>query len=120
MSKPPSPTGHRRVHVRGGARTLPRALLPPGAERDARPTRARSSSAPGAGSPLTPPTPTFADVPPAGPFYGYIERAVAQGVLSGYSCGGAGEPCPGRYFRPAANSTRGQLSKILYNMPGRA
>jgi S-layer homology domain len=64
--------------------------------------------------PLTPPTPTFADVPPGQPFYGYIEQAVSKGIIGGYVCGGAGEPCPGRYFRPAGNASRGQLSKILH------
>ncbi|HUS15001.1 MAG TPA: S-layer homology domain-containing protein [Chloroflexia bacterium] len=65
--------------------------------------------------PLTPAVPTFVDVPATNAFYGYVEAAVAHGVISGYTCGGSGEPCPGRYFRPAADATRGQLSKILYN-----
>jgi N-acetylmuramoyl-L-alanine amidase len=65
-------------------------------------------------TPLTPSQPTFADVPAAHPFFGYVERAVAQGIISGYACGGPGEPCPGRYFRPGNPATRGQLSKILY------
>ena len=67
-------------------------------------------------APLAPAAPTFADVPVGSPFFGYVERAAAQGLLSGYGCGGTGEPCPARYFRPAASSTRGQLSKILYNI----
>ena len=64
--------------------------------------------------PLTPAQPTFADVPASHPFYGFIERAVQQGIVSGYGCSAPGEPCPGVYFRPAAGATRGQLSKILY------
>ena len=57
----------------------------------------------------TPPTPTFHDVPTTNPFYTYIETAYHQGVISGYSCGtGCLE------FRPGNNSTRGQLSKIVY------
>ncbi len=66
--------------------------------------------------PLTPPTPTFADVPAGAPFFGFVERAAAQGILSGYGCGAPGEPCPGRYFRPGAGSTRGQLAKILFGV----
>ena len=44
-----------------------------------------------------------------------IETAAAHGIVSGYACGGPGEPCDARrrpYFRPYANVTRGQLSKI--------
>jgi hypothetical protein len=66
----------------------------------------------------TPPTPTFADVPASHPFYSVIETAAARGVISGYSCGDPSEPCPGRYFRPAANVTRGQLAKILVGAGG--
>ncbi|HMA33658.1 MAG TPA: S-layer homology domain-containing protein, partial [Chloroflexia bacterium] len=57
----------------------------------------------------------FADVPPANPFYSVIETAAADSIVAGYTCGGAGEPCDGAsrpYFRPYANVTRGQLSKI--------
>lgn len=64
---------------------------------------------------VTPPTtPTFRDVPTTNTFYGYIETAYSHNIISGYSCGAAGEPCPGLYFRWANNVTRGQLSKILY------
>jgi uncharacterized delta-60 repeat protein len=64
---------------------------------------------------------TFADVPANSPFYGYIETAAAGGVVSGYACGGPGEPCDGArrpYFRPNANVTRGQLSKITTGAAG--
>lgn len=57
--------------------------------------------------------PTFNDVPASNPFYAYVETAAANGIVSGYNCGGPGEPCPGQYFRPFANVTRGQLSKIV-------
>jgi hypothetical protein len=66
------------------------------------------------------PTPTFADVPLGHPFYPYIEALVAQGIISGYTCGGPGEPCPARYFRPDASATRAQVSKVVagaYGMP---
>jgi hypothetical protein len=49
-------------------------------------------------------TPTFSDVPSSHPFYAYIETAYANGILGGYADG---------TFRPNANATRGQLSKIV-------
>jgi hypothetical protein len=55
---------------------------------------------------------TFNDVPPDSTFWVYIERVALHGAISGYSCGGEGEPCPGRYFRPTNNMTRGQLAKV--------
>jgi hypothetical protein len=58
---------------------------------------------------------TFADVPPSQPFFAVIETA-AHSIVSGYDCGGAGEPCDAQrrpYFRPGSNVTRGQLSKIV-------
>jgi hypothetical protein len=67
---------------------------------------------------VTPAAPTFQDVPPAHPFYRYIEAAAAAGIVSGYTCGAPGEPCPGAYFRPNNDVTRGQLSKIVVNTAG--
>ena len=59
---------------------------------------------------ITPPTvPTFRDVPPEDPFYGFVETAYAHGIISGYDCGTG---C--REFRPGNNATRGQISKIVY------
>ncbi len=55
---------------------------------------------------------TFDDVPPGSPFWLFVERVALHGAISGYDCGGPGEPCPGRYFRPANSLTRGQLAKI--------
>jgi amidase len=66
------------------------------------------------------PAPDFADVPLGHPFYPYIEALAAQGIISGYTCGGSGEPCPARYFRPDAGATRAQVSKMVagaYGMP---
>ncbi|HEX9987134.1 MAG TPA: PQQ-dependent sugar dehydrogenase [Chloroflexia bacterium] len=67
-------------------------------------------------------TPTgqrFEDVPPSNPFYVWIERLASRGAMSGYECGGAGEPCvaPGNrpYFRWGASVTRGQSVKIVAN-----
>jgi hypothetical protein len=56
---------------------------------------------------------SFVDVPPSSTFWLYIERVYIHGVISGYACGGGGEPCPGTYFRPGNNVTRGQTSKII-------
>lgn len=58
---------------------------------------------------------TFADVPYANPFWLFIERLTAGGAISGYDCGGPGEPCDAqqrKYFRWGANATRGQIAKI--------
>ncbi|HMA36176.1 MAG TPA: S-layer homology domain-containing protein, partial [Chloroflexia bacterium] len=58
---------------------------------------------------------TFADVPPSNPFFAVVETAAADTIVSGYTCGAPGEPCDSAhrpYFRPYANVTRGQLSKI--------
>jgi S-layer homology domain len=62
---------------------------------------------------------TFEDVAPASPFYLFIERLAMRGIISGYPCGGPGEPCfpplNRPYFRPASTITRGQASKIVSN-----
>jgi hypothetical protein len=66
----------------------------------------------------TPTTQTFEDVPPSHTFYVWIERLAMHDMMSGYPCGGPGEPCGPEnrpYFRPEANATRGQTSKILGN-----
>ncbi len=66
-------------------------------------------------------TPTglyYTDVPEEHPFYVWIMRLTDLGVMTGYPCGGEGEPCDDQnrpYFRPFANVTRGQASKIIAN-----
>ncbi len=63
----------------------------------------------------------FQDVAPGSPFYNEINALAALGHMGGYPCGGPGEPCGGGnlpYFRPGANVTRGQLSKIVSNTAG--
>jgi hypothetical protein len=60
----------------------------------------------------------FQDVAPDHTFYEWINRLTNRGYMSGYNCGGgAGEPCVNNrpYFRPFANATRGQTSKIVSN-----
>jgi hypothetical protein len=62
---------------------------------------------------------TFEDVPTNAVFWVWIERLSSIGAIQGYPCGGLGEPCiaPNNrpYFRPDANTTRGQVSKIVSN-----
>jgi len=60
---------------------------------------------------------TFTDVPTSHAFYIWIARLSSRGIIGGYQCGtNPGEPCgPGNraYFRPVANGTRGQVSKMV-------
>ena len=53
---------------------------------------------------------TFDDVPAGSTFYPYVRCLACQSIISGYQCGGQGEPCPGAYFRPGnpVNSWTGQ------------
>jgi hypothetical protein len=51
-----------------------------------------------------PALPRFSDVPVTNPFYIYIQDLACRGVISGYADG---------TFRPGANTTRGQLCKIV-------
>jgi hypothetical protein len=63
----------------------------------------------------------YEDVPPSNTFYQWINRLSNEGVMGGYPCGRAGEPCRSGnkpYFRPNANATRGQMSKIVSNAAG--
>jgi hypothetical protein len=66
---------------------------------------------------------SFEDVPPASPFYEFVERLYRRGHMGGYPCGQretetciAPENRP--YFRPNEDATRGQLSKIVANAAG--
>jgi uncharacterized delta-60 repeat protein len=65
---------------------------------------------------------SFEDVPVGSTFHPFIERLFSRGYISGYACGGVGEPCvpPGDrpYFHPNANVTRGQTSKIVASARG--
>ncbi|HKP54076.1 MAG TPA: S-layer homology domain-containing protein [Chloroflexia bacterium] len=63
----------------------------------------------------------FQDVDPSHAFYSYIECMGAQGIISGYACGGPGEPCgEGNkpYFRPGSSVTRGQVAKMISSAAG--
>ena len=74
---------------------------------------------------LTPGTPTttptacllqFTDVPVTNTFYPFVRCLACKGIISGYPCGGTGEPCNANddpYFRPNNPVTRGQIAKIV-------
>jgi hypothetical protein len=59
----------------------------------------------------------WTETPTGQTFYLYVERMATRSIISGYPCGGVGEPCvtPGNrpYFRPNNTVTRGQASKMV-------
>jgi hypothetical protein len=60
----------------------------------------------------------YADVREDNPYHAQIMRLTNRGVVSGYPCGGQGEPCDGDnrpYFRWGNDVTRGQAAKIVAN-----
>ncbi len=65
---------------------------------------------------------TFQDIPTSSTYYQFIARLASRGIINGYACGSAGEPCvpPGNlpYFRPNADTTRGQIAKIVSSAKG--
>jgi hypothetical protein len=66
-----------------------------------------------------PGTNTFEDVEVGSTFFTFIETAVAHQILEGYPCGQPGsgpcvEPQNKPYFLPYSNTTRAQISKIVY------
>jgi hypothetical protein len=63
----------------------------------------------------------FADVPSSNTFYANVRCLACRGIISGYPCGGAGEPCNGTsdpYFRPNSLITRGQIAKVVSQSAG--
>jgi hypothetical protein len=63
-------------------------------------------------------------VPPTGEgstFYSYVRCLACRHIVGGYPCGEPGEDCNqdnDPYYRPGANVSRGQLSKIVANSAG--
>ena len=60
----------------------------------------------------------FEDVPAGSTFFDFVQRLGVRGYMSGYPCGGPGEPCGPSYlpyFRPNGTATRGQVAKIVSN-----
>lgn len=63
----------------------------------------------------------FADVPTGSPFYSNVGCLACRNIVSGYACGGPGEPCDASrsaYFRPNSPITRGQIAKIVSEAAG--
>jgi plastocyanin len=63
----------------------------------------------------------FTDVPPGHTFYTFVRCLACRGIISGYPCGGPGEPCDEDntpYFRPNGSVTRGQIAKIVSEAAG--
>ena len=78
-----------------------------------------SSSGQGVVSAAPDPAQDFQDVSPDSTFFSFIRNLYYSGVVSGYPCGGPGEPCgPGNlpYYRPGAVVTRGQMAKFADNV----
>jgi hypothetical protein len=61
-------------------------------------------------------TQVYADAPPASPLYAPAGLAFQRGVLTGYACGGASEPCDDAsrlYFRPSLTLGRGAFARAV-------
>jgi hypothetical protein len=57
-------------------------------------------------------------VPSGNPFYEFVNRIYQQDLVTGYACGGAGEPCDAEnrpYYRPGSLVTRQQMAKFIDN-----
>ena len=81
----------RPIAAQPSAPSAPRATCPPGGQ-------------------------CFADVLPGSPFYEYTNNLYQQDIISGYPCGGAGEPCDGQnrpYYRQGSSVTRAQMTKFV-------
>ncbi len=58
----------------------------------------------------------FTDVPSGNSFYANVNALYMDGIIGGYPCGGAGEPCDADnrpYYRPANLVSRQQMSKFV-------
>jgi hypothetical protein len=82
------------------------------------PTHTVTGTPPTATPTYTPCPLSFNDVPVGSTFYTWIRCLACRGIVGGYPCGGPGEPCPGAYYRPNNNVTRGQTSKIISESAG--
>lgn len=63
----------------------------------------------------------FTDVPSDNEFNPFVRCLACRGIVSGYQCGGPGEPCDANnnpYFRPNSSITRGQIAKVVANAAG--
>jgi hypothetical protein len=60
-------------------------------------------------------------VPSTHTFYQFVRCIACRGIVTGYACGGDGEPCDednNPYFRPNVSVTRGQIAKIVSSAAG--
>jgi hypothetical protein len=70
------------------------------------------------------PVQCFADVLPGSSFFDNANHLYEQGIVGGYACGGAGEPCDASnrpYYRGGNNVSRAQMTKFVDNartLPG--
>lgn len=58
----------------------------------------------------------FADVPASNTFFDNANALYIDGIISGYACGGPGEPCDADnrpYYRPGNNVSRQQMTKFV-------
>lgn len=58
----------------------------------------------------------FTDVAHGNTFYNFVNNLYQNDIVSGYACGGAGEPCDSSnrpYYRPGTAVTRGSMSKFV-------
>jgi hypothetical protein len=120
-----TPAGEQRIYtdpdVIGGNPT-PTATVPPGATATVTSGPGSTATPTATGGPASTATATatatvcsvtFNDVPVGSTFYAFIRCLACRGIVGGYPCGGPAEPCPGSYYRPNNNVTRGQVSKIV-------
>jgi hypothetical protein len=85
-----------------------------GANADGLATPSTGQPASASGSPVA--VQDFEDVPPNNTFFESIRNIYRAGIISGYTCGGPGEPCgPDRlpYYRPGAFVNRSQMAKFV-------
>jgi hypothetical protein len=93
----------------------PTATPPPNATATPTPT---ASAPPAATASPTACSVQFNDAPPGSTFYSWIRCLACRGIAGGYPCGSPGEPCPGSYYRPNNNVTRGQAAKVVSESAG--
>ncbi len=58
----------------------------------------------------------FTDVPTGNTFAAFVNHLYEAEIISGYACGGAGEPCDANsrpYYRPSNTVTRAQMTKFV-------
>jgi plastocyanin len=104
---PPSRTPEPRQTAGATGTAAPSATVPPGGTAGpTSPTPARTPTEipSGFNTPTPPAGPHFTDVQPADYFYAAVNWLVAREAISGYADGS---------FRPGANITRGQITKVL-------